>query len=292
MTNIIQPLLHLRSRVLPQAVLFTVTALLVPRMASAQDPQPEPRVEVSSTEALKQALDGIKALKGLKGAERQAALKAAAESFEVLFDDLASSPDSLARASFEAGECRRRLGELEAAEANFTRCLQAEEVGRYAERALFQRASMRRRTKRFEEAIADYRQAASVRPESARAHESRLWIGRCLLTAGKLEEACTAFRAALEATAESVRRIEASDRLAGAWIQRGDLVAAKEALDSVEAEVASVLEAGGKLGERVQKALDRRSSVKKLRKEADDRNDSAGEAARLERDRARRVAGR
>lgn len=292
MTNIIQPLLHLRSRVLPQALLFTVTALLVPRMASAQDPQPEPRVEISSTEALKQALDGLKALKGLKGAERQAALKAAAESFEVLFDDLASSPDSLARASFEAGECRRRLGELEAAEANFTRCLQAAEAGRYAERALFQRASMRRRTKRFEEAIADYRQAASVRPESARAHESRLWIGRCLLTAGKLEEACTAFRAALEATAEPVRRIEASDRLAGAWIQRGDLAAAKEALDSVESEVASVLEAGGKLGERVQKALDRRSSVKKLRKEADDRNDSAGEAARLERDRARRVAGR
>lgn len=267
--------------------LFSLSAL--PAALVAQDTPPEKPVVESATPTakLKTALASLRDLRGTKGQARRDGLLDIAKRLEAIAGEAADDKTTAARAWYEAGECRRRAEDSENAAKAFRSCLETE-VQTYRERALFGLGSMQRRMRKYDEAIANYSACAKVRPDSGRAHEARMWVGRCYESKNSLDQAITTYRDALKATDDPVRDVEASDRLCKVLVRKGDLDGAQKALADTESAVQVVVAAGGRLGKRVQRALERRTGPRALQRAKDARDGAGADAVRLERDRARR----
>ncbi len=223
--------------------------------------------------------------KGKKGEERQVALERAAKLWEgVLADFAESEPEVGVRAAWEAGELWRRKGDLDGADRCYTRAL-ALDQGRYRERATYARADVARRQQRFDDAIALYGEVVGMRPDSARAHRSRLRIGRCLEAKNDREGALQTYRDALDAVAATPRRaVDAGNALARLLVRMDDLDGAAAAIERVESIAKPVLDAGGKEGQRLQKALDGMSARRALQRARDDREGAGDDAEELDED--------
>ena len=180
----------------------------------------------------------------------------------------------------------RRHGSIAKAGAAYQKVILNDD-GRYQERALFQSAQMQRRQKLWDAAIANYAKAALVQPTSNRANDARLWVARCRAAKGDADGALVSFRTALEAAERPRHVIAVSDWLAKALIERGDLDGAAAAIAHAERAAAPKIEAGGKDGPRLKKRLDSMAARKRLQKARDRANESAKDAARLERDRGK-----
>src|SRR5690606_22624969 len=151
-------------RVLGIALLLGALPLAAQEEVEAQGKAAKPsEAAAQRLAAMRQAVDG---LKGVKGDERATRLRALAADYEALAAEFEGEPVVAARAHYEAGELWRRCGEVTRAEAAYGRALEKDD-GRLRERALFQRAEMQRRSKDYETAIASYRAAAEVRPDGA-----------------------------------------------------------------------------------------------------------------------------
>ena len=260
--------------------------------AAATKPASAAKLSDAAKAGLRQAKELAAKTKGLKGPARQAALEAAAARYETLAGELDGEAPAQATAWFEAGELWRRHGSLAKAETSYGSALGVD-TGRYRERALFELAQMQRRQKKLDAAIENYAKAAKVKPTSNRAHTARLWIARCLESKGDAERAVASFRAALEASERPVHVIEVCNFLARALIKTGDLDGAGAALEHAGKVARPVIDAGGKDGARVRKALDKMSARRALQRAQDKANGAAKDAAQLEKDRdaARRRGG-
>ena len=238
--------------------------------------------------ALAAAKDMITNLRGVRGEERKAGLSRAAMAYSDVAENFAGEPAAVSAALFESGETWRRHGSLEKAE-NAYRLVLAKGGERYLGRATFQLAQMERRQQRFEDAIVTYQRAHEIQPKLNRANLARLWIARCLTSLGKPEEAMKSFAEAVRAAATPRQVIEASNYLAKALIEAGDLKAAAAALTKADQEVAASIEAGGKGSDGLRAALDRMSARKALQRARDKANGAAKDAQNLENDRRRKT---
>ena len=285
-----------RREVSSLALLLLFSAGLVAQQARVPSAESEAqeskvkRVQLSqqARDSLAAAKELITSLKGVRGEERQAGLSKAAMAYSAVAEKFADEPAAACAALYEAGETWRRHGSLDKAEANYRQVL-AKNGERYLGRATFQVAQMERRQKQFENAIATYQQAATFQPKQNRANQARLWIARCFVSLDKAEEAMQSFRNAVASAATPRQVIEASNYLAKALIEAGDLEAAKAALAKADQVAMPLIEAGGKDSEGLRAALDRMSARKALQKAQDKANGAGQDARQLDSDRRRKA---
>lgn len=227
-------------------------------------------------------------LKGKRGPERLIALQGIAQRCEETASAFSHEPAAAMRAWYDAGEAWRRHGSLEPAAVAFGRALdQADD--RYRARALYGLAQMQRRLKQLEAAIATYTKCARYEPGSVRAHDARVWIARCHMAEDKFAESLAAFRAACEAAPGPLQRIGAGNWLAKALIASGDLEAAERELTAVEQAVKPVSDSDDPAAARVRKALEQMSARRALQRARDKANGAASDAIDVERAGAQRT---
>lgn len=264
---------------------------------SAETPAPAPTPSNAAPQAVSPA-DGKDALavarklydgvRGLRGAERIAALEAAAAAFDRAVEAAAGEPKLAATAAFFAAGAWRQHGSLALAEKAYLLAAQFDVV-RYGPRALLGAADMQRRCKRADEAMASYLKVTELDPSCGAAQDARLWHARMLQASGKIDEAIATFQAALESARAGRDTIDTANFLALAWIAKGDFESAGFALEHAEEAVASMGEEDPVVVERLRKALETMSARRALQRAIDKRNGAAEDAVKL--DRAKRAAG-
>ena len=238
-----------------------------------------------TSEAGREALAAAKELanrgRGLRGPERSHALELAAAAYDKAAADFSGEPAVAAVAAFHAAELWRQQGSLALAEKDYLLAAGID-ASRFGQRGLLGAADMQRRQKRNDEAMGTYAKAAAVEPGSARAQDARLWQARLLQGAQRLDDAITAFQSALESAAPGTQTIEASNFLALAWIDKGDLDAAARAIDHAEQCVTELGEEDPVVQERLRKSLETMSARKALQRARDKKNQSGKDAVGLE----------
>ncbi|HEX6813284.1 MAG TPA: hypothetical protein VF384_16805 [Planctomycetota bacterium] len=243
------------------------------------------RPKVQTSGAAREALAAAKELanrgRGLRGAERGHALEVAAVAYDKIAADFSGEPAVAALAAFTAAELWRQQGSLPLAEKDYLLAASVD-ASRFGQRGLLGAADMQRRQKRNDEAMATYAKAAALEPGSARAQDARLWQARLLQAAQRLDDAIAAFQSALESATPGSQTIEASNFLALAWIEKGDLDAAARAIDHAEQSVTELGEEDPVVQERLRKALETMSAKKGLQRARDKQNQAGKDAAGLE----------
>ncbi len=239
--------------------------------------------EDDATAALRDASRLVKAIKGLEGDERSAAIDRALAAFEAIGnrDQVAAGPR--ARAYYGAAELLRRKGELERAANAYGKAAELD-ADAFGERGLSGRAHMLRRLQRWDEALVLYRRVGAMDRQTNRVHEARLWVGRCLLAQDDVEAAVTAFEQGLQAAQRPRHLIETCNWLAKAHLVRGDLGAADAALQ----RAARAVPAGDSDEARsLQRAVDKMSARRALQRAKDKANGAHDDAIDVERSRRR-----
>ena len=240
---------------------------------------------IKTSEAGRAALNAAKEIangaRGLRGPERNRALELAAAAYDKVAADFSGEPAVAASAAFTAAELWRQQGSLAPAEKDYLLAASID-ASRFGQRGMLGAADMQRRQKRNDEAMATYAKAASLEPGSARAHDARLWQARLLHTAQRLDDAITAFQSALESATPGTQTIEASNFLALAWIDKGDLDAAARAIDHAEQSVTELGEEDPVVQERLHKSLEAMSAKKALQRARDNKNQAGKDAVGLE----------
>ena len=130
------------------AALFSICGVALAQEPVGGGETPPQATGQDAGSRMRAALDAVAELTGVKGEERRERLLACATTFDGIADAFANDLDVVARAAWEAGECRRRAGKLESANASYERCL-ATGSKRYLERASFEHGSMLRRLAAF-----------------------------------------------------------------------------------------------------------------------------------------------
>jgi tetratricopeptide (TPR) repeat protein len=255
-----------------------ITSALAPAQGETPPPSPQP-VDAGARMAAAEAL--VEGLKGIRGPERLAGMRQAADAYEAVAKDFAGDAGTRVRALWEAGECWRRAADLEKAADAYARLL-ADTPGRYEQRAAFEQAGMLRRLKRYDEALALYRRAGGLEIEGVRAHDARIWVARVLELSGDPEAAVAAYRAAADAAVGPRRSVEACDELAKVLIRRGDLDGAAAAIERAVQAAQPVIEDGGEAGSRMQRVLDEMGSRRQLQRARDRADGTAKDAVDLE----------
>lgn len=246
-------------------------------------PEPGPRLVVG--DACKVSLAAAKAVaeqvKGLEGAERQAALEAGATAYEKVLAEHAEDPAGCAAGAFAAAELWRRHGSLPKAAALYLRAAEAD-PGRWSERGLSGAADMYRRQKDMEQALVQYRRVVALGLASNRSHDARVWIARCLDATGAAEEAEQAYRDALEAAATPRQVIDGGNWLAKALVSRGNLDGAQGVLEHVTKSVAAAEVARPEERARLDKAVETMSARRQLQRARDRAQGAAGDAQQVD----------
>lgn len=240
-----------------------------------------PKLSAEARSALAAAHKLVRASRKVAGPERSRKLELAAGAFDRIVAQFVDEPAAAAQAAWNAAETWRRHGSAPLAEKDYLYAAKADAV-RYGQRGLFGAAEMQRRQQRTADAMKTYRRAEAVDPRTSRAHDARLWLARLLLGQKKVDAAIEQFRVALESAPSSRLAIEAADYLAKAWIDKGDLEAAGFVIDHARTLVDD--EKGGDpvVVARLQRAFERMAAHRALRRAQDERDDAAGDAARLE----------
>ncbi len=233
-------------------------------------------------QAIAQARTLLDKVRGLRGAERVAAIEAAATAFDKAVEACAAEPKLAAAAAFQAAGAWRQHGSLAVAEKAYLLAAQLD-ASRYGARAVLGAADMQRRQNRGEEAFASYVKVTELEPGSGSAQEARLWQARMLQDAGKIDEAIATFQVALESARPGRDTIDTANHLALAWIEKGDLEAAGFVLEHAEEAVAGMGEEDPAVVERLRKALEAMSARRALQRALDKRNGAAKDAVELDR---------
>lgn len=256
-----------------------------PAGESAKPAQPVAAAADLGRQAIAQARALLDKVRGLRGAERVAAIEAAAGAFDKAVEACAAEPKLAAAAAFQAAGAWRQHGSLAVAEKAYLLAAQLD-ASRYGARALLGAADMQRRQKRSEEAFASYVKVTELEPSSGAAQDARLWQARMLQDAGKLDDAIATFQVALESARPGRDTIDTANHLALAWIEKGDLEAAGFVLEHAEEAVAGMGEEDPAVVERLRKALESMSARRALQRALDKRNGAAKDADALDRAKA------
>lgn len=240
-----------------------------------------PAVSDAGRAALATGRETLGALRGLRGADRKAALERAATAHDRIGEQFAAEPAVAAAAAFTAADLWRQQGSLALAEKDYLRAA-ALDAPRFAQRGLLGAADMQRRQQRADEAMATYQRAEAVEAGSSRAQDARLWRARLLQAADRLDEAVPAFQTALECAARPAQVVEACNFLALALVQKGDLDAAVRALEHAEHAIETAAEDDPVVAERQHAWLEAMSARKALQRARDQQNGAGKDAVEFD----------
>lgn len=240
-----------------------------------------PKLSAEARAAIAAARELAKKARSLEGAEKLAALQAAATAFDKVATDFAAESAAVAQAAYEGADAWKRHGSSAEAEHDFLVAAQ-QDPPRYAQRGKIGAADMQRRLDRASEALATYAEAVAVDPTTTRAQGARIWQGRILQSLGRGADAIAMFRTAVAAARTPQQVIEASNYLAKVQVDQGELDAAAQSIAHAESAVAAAGTADPIAQERLQKALASMSARRALQRLRDKKADATGDAVQLE----------
>lgn len=251
-----------------------------PAPAAAAAPK-KPQFSESARTALAGAKDLAAKVRGLAGDAQLAALMTAAQAYDRTATELAQEPLAAAQASFSAGDLWRRHGSFGEAERSYLLASKLD-PDRYSQRGLMAAADMQRRAERFEEALRTYEAAAQLDATTSRAQVARLWRARVLQLLERPVDAVVAFRSALASAATPRQVVAASNELARALVQGGDLDGAQQVLDRADSAISSAIAELPEDAESLHKALESMSARRLLQRARDKAMNASGDAEQLE----------
>ena len=223
---------------------------------------------------------------GKHGPARLHAIEVAATSYGRCAEMFEREPLAAALAAWSAAELWRRHGSLLLAEREYLRAVR-HDAARYEQRGLLAAADMQRRQRRLEVAMKTYEAADRCDPRTTRAQLARLWVARILLAQGKVDRAICRFQVALESAASPRQVIDAGDHLAKAWVKKADFVRAAQVIRHVERVVRDHADGDPELAARLQRASQRMTARRALRRALDEQYERGADAARLDEHRRR-----
>ncbi len=273
--------LSLRSALSPAAPLLLLLAgfaparLPVPRAApAAQDPVAKcEKVEAQ----LKLATELRNALRGLEGAERDAARARAVAACRAVRQYFPGEGAACAEAAFRAGELLRGAGDLEGAAAEFQVAREQKGETPFRVRALLELGHLQRKAKALDKALASY-EAALGDPGASpgQRDEASLWVGSVQHDLHHPADARRAWQRVADSGEDPLDRIRAFDRIASLLVESDDLEGAAGTLERCKEALAGPAAEETRTGERVRSALQNMRAIEELQR-AVERKHSDGE---------------
>lgn len=218
----------------------------------------DPAVPPTPGRCLRTALERRSALRGLRGAELEAARRTAFHALRDVSLRFARVPAVSAEAAFRAGEVARAAGWPDDARGAFERAVEKGVGTPFHQRGLLELGHLARRAGEAVEGLAYY-DAVLLAPETTRVHADRaaIWRGRMQIELGRIAEARASWWRVARHGSSPLDRIRAHALIAGSWSAAGDPERACAVLercrDDCEQQAAEISE----LGSRVRRALAR-----------------------------------
>jgi tetratricopeptide (TPR) repeat protein len=244
------------------------------RALVAEDPVPKcEKVEAQ----LKLASDLRNALRGLEGAERDAARARAVAACRAVRQYFPGEPAACAEAAFRAGELLRGAGDLEGAATEFQAAREQKGESPFRVRALLELGQLQRKAKALEKALASFEAALSDPNASAgQRDEASLWVGNVQRDLHHPADARRAWQRVADAGEDPLDRIRAFDRIASLLVESDDLEGAAGTLERCKEALAAAAAEETRTGERVRSALQNMRAIEELQR-AIERKQSGGE---------------
>jgi tetratricopeptide (TPR) repeat protein len=273
--------LSLRSALSPAAPLLVLLAGLVPALlppppaaTAAQDPI----VKCDKVEAqLKLATELRNALRGLEGAERDAARARAIAACRAVRQYFPGEGAVCAEAAFRAGELLRGAGDLEGAAAEFQVAREQKGESPFRVRALLELGHLQRKAKALDKALASY-EAALGDPGASpgQRDEASLWAGSVQHDLHRPADARRAWQRVADSGEDPLDRIRAFDRIASLLVEGDDLEGAAGTIEHCKEALAGPAAEETRTGERVRSALQNMRAIEELQR-AVERKHAEGE---------------
>ena len=281
--------LSLRTALSPAAPLFLLLAGSVPahppappcaapaalaRAHAAEDPVPKcDKVEAQQ----KLASELRNALRGLEGAERDAARARAVAACRAVRQYFPGEAAACAEAAFRAGELLRAAGDLEAAAAEFQVAREQKGESPFRVRALLELGHLQRKAKALDKALASYEAAlGDANASPGQRDEASLWVGNVQRDLHRPADARRAWQRVADAGEDPLDRIRAFDRIASLLVESDDLEGAAGTLERCKEALAAAVAEETRSGERVRSALQNMRAIDELQR-AVERKHSGGE---------------
>jgi len=250
-------------------------AALLFLLAAAQ----EPVRKCDTAEAqLKHATELRNALRGLEGAERDAARARALAACRALRQYFPNEGRACAEAAFRAGELLRAAGDLEGAAAEFQVAREQKGDSPFRVRALLEIGQIQRKTKAFEKALASFEAVlADQGAAPGQRDEASLWAGSVYRDLQRPSDARRAWQRVADTGEDPLDRVQAFDRIASLLVESGDLEGAAGTLERCKEALAGPAAEETRNGERVRSALQNMRATEELQRAVERRQSGAGE---------------
>jgi tetratricopeptide (TPR) repeat protein len=279
--------LSFRSALSPAAPLLlllagSAAALLPPRPAppvrACAAAAEEPVKKCENAEAqLKLATELRNALRGLEGAERDAARARALAACRALRQYFPNEGWACAEAAFRAGELLRGAGDLEGAAAEFQAAREQKGESPFRVRALLELGHLQRKAKALDKALASYEAVLGDQGATpGQRDDALLWAGSVYHGLQRPADARRVWQRVADSGEDPLDRIRAFDRIASLLVESGDLEGAAGTLERCKEVLAGPAAEETRTGERVRSALQNMRAVEELQR-AVERKQSGGE---------------
>lgn len=276
-------------------VLLAALLPLFPSTTPASSPTPgpaqaraadDPVKKCENAEAqLKLATELRNAMRGLDGAERDAARARALAACRAVRQYFASEGWACAEASFRAGEILRTAGDIEGATAEFVAAHEQKCESPFRVRALLELGHLQRRAKALEKALASYEAAIADRGATpSQRDDASLWAGSVFHDLQRPDDARRAWQRVADAGEDPLDRVHAYDRIASLLVETGDLEGAAGTIEHCKEALAGPAAEETRTGERVRSALTNMHAIDELQR-AVERKQSGTEEKRPRKER-------
>jgi len=238
----------------------------------------DPVTKCDKVEAqLKLASDLRNSLRGLEGAERDAARTRAVAACRAVRQYFPAEAAACAEAAFRAGELLRGAGDLEGAAAEFQLAREQKGESPFRVRALVELGHLQRKAKAFDKALASYEAAlADPNASAGQRDEASLCVGSVQRDLHRPADARRAWQRVADAGEDPLDRIRAFDRIASLLVEGDDLEGAAGTLERCKEALAAAAAEETRTGERVRSALQNMRAIEELQR-AVERKQSGGE---------------
>jgi len=244
-------------------------------LAAAQ----EPVRKCDTAEAqLKLATELRNALRGLDGAERDAARVRALAACRALRQYFPNEGPACAEAAFRAGELLRAAGDLEGATAEFQIARGQKGESPFRVRALLEIGHMQRKGKALDKALASFEAVLGDQGATpGQRDEASLWAGSVYRDLQRPTDARRVWQRVADSGEDPLDRVQAFDRIASLLVESGDLEGAAGTLERCKEALAGPAAEETRSGERLRSALQSMRATEELQRAVERRQSAAGE---------------
>ena len=234
---------------------------------------------------LKLATELRNALRGVDGAERDAARARALAACRAVRQYFPSEGWACAEASFRAGELLRTAGDLEGAAAEFQLAREQKGESPFRVRAVLELGHLQRKGKALDKALACYEAVlGDAGATGSQRDDASLWAGSVYQDLERPADARRVWQRVADAGEDPLDRIRAFDRIASLLVTSGDLEGAAGTLERCKEVLAAPAAEETRTGERVRSALANMHALDELQR-AVERKQSGGEDKKTHKDR-------